>query len=439
MTEQFTEILDLTLKQGRNVFMSGPGGCGKTYTIKELIEYFKKNSIPYAATALTAVAAYNFGGRTLHSFVFSGYGQGDLKDILRRINRHKRAAINKIKVLIIDEVSMLGAQLMENVNGVLQNVRRSTLPFGGVTLIVSGDFLQLPPVKDGYAFKCPSWKALRFVKVTFSTPYRFEDPAYFAMLQRIRIAQPSENDYKRLEYRRMDIYDILPDNSLIKPTVIYSLRDDVQNENTSELAKIEKPSFTFTAIDSLMYERGDDLIPLNQITQQELHKITEAKTSMKIIDHKPVFDMMIDSTVVIKETAQAMLIYNLDTETGRVNGSRCVIASINDAGVYATFIDGQTIIVPRVTITRKLEGNLVLCRSQIPLVLGYAITIHKCQGTSLDCAVVDLGPSVFDNSQAYVALSRVRKLSGLFLTNFVRKSIRADKDALAFELGTSGP
>jgi ATP-dependent DNA helicase PIF1 len=435
MTDQFKQIIDLSVKNGRNVFLNGPGGCGKTYTIKELIRHFKLNGIHYAATALTGTAAFNFGGKTIHSFAFGGYGDGKPADVLRKIPFAKKKIINATKILIIDEVSMLGASLLETLNYVFKCVRKSDFPFGGMTLIVSGDFLQLPPVKDAFAFTSPVWNELRFVRVDFSTPYRFEDPKYFEMLQRIRIGTPTENDYKRLEYRRMDIYDILPENTLIKPTKIYSRRDNVAQENETELAKIALPAYTFIAEDSLMYERRDTLIPIEAMTPAERAEVTAQHGSFKIKDHEVLLNSMSDQTVILKETAQAMLNYNVDIETGKINGSRCVISKINESGVYATFLDGETMLIPQVTITRMLPGGLVACRKQLPLMLGYAITVHKCQGASLDSAIIDLGKTIFDYSQAYVALSRVRKLDGLYLTDFARNSIKSHPAAVAFEVG----
>jgi ATP-dependent DNA helicase PIF1 len=433
MTDQFKQIIQLTTKEGKNVFLNGPGGCGKTYTIKELIRHFKLTNVAYAATALTGTAAYNFGGKTIHSFIFGGYGDGKPADVLRKIPAVKRRVINATKILIIDEISMLGAELLNKIDYVLKAIRRCDDPFGGIILIVSGDFLQLPPVRDTYAFTSPVWGLLKFVRVNFDTPYRFEDIRYFEMLQRIRLGVPKENDYKRLEYRRIDIYDILPDDMRIKPTKIYSRRDDVAHENDVELAKIAEAAFQFIAEDSLMYERKETLIPLTAMTQPELHELMKHNISLKITDHKAILDSMADQLITLKVTAQAMLNYNLDIEGGKINGSRCVIDKINESGVYASFLDGTSMIIPKVTITRHLHGGLVVCRTQLPLMLGYAITVHKCQGASLDSAIIDLGKTIFDYSQAYVALSRVRKLDGLFLTDFSRSSIKSHPAAVAFE------
>jgi ATP-dependent DNA helicase PIF1 len=433
-TEIIDKVISYALDKGRNVFLTGPGGTGKTFAINRVIEECEMRGIVFAATATTAAAALNFpGGRTLHSF--SGIRLGrDSKEILaKNVLPPTRKKIKETAVLIIDEISMLGKGTIEKIDYVLKCVRKDhDYAFGGITVIASGDFLQLPPVDDEYAFASFVWEEFKFKTIVFNKPHRFVDPNYFKMLQRIRYGIPSKNDILRLSYRNYKDYDILPVDSLIIPTKLFSRINDVMNENMRELEKIKFPKKTYTAEDTIIYRKNDGDLELNKLTSEELGEFIENKISMKVSDYATILDDMVDREVHLKDTAQAMLIYNLDPVLGYVNGSRCIVKTMTNTGVYATFIDGKTVFIQCNTWERRIKGNIWIKRKQIPFMLGYALTIHKCQGATLDCAEIDLGPSVFANSQAYVAISRVRTLDGLYLSNFVKGSIRSDPKAVDF-------
>jgi len=433
-TSIIDKVIKYALDNGRNVFLTGPGGTGKTFAINKLIEECTARGIVFAATATTAAAALNFpGGRTLHSFSGIKLGREPKEVLAKNVLPPTRKKIKETTVLIIDEISMLGKGTIEKIDYVLKMVRKDhDYAFGGITVIASGDFLQLPPVEDEYAFASPVWEEFNFKTIVFNKPHRFVDQNYFKMLQRIRYGIPSKNDILRLSYRNYREYDILPTDSLIKPTKLYSRTTDVMNENMRELEKIQFPKKTYIAEDSIIYRKNNIDLEINKLSGEELGEFVENKVSMKVSDYAAILDDMVDRSVHLKDTAQSMLIYNLNPELGYVNGSRCVIKTMTNTGVYATFIDGNTIHVGYNVWERRIKGNIWIQRKQIPFILGYALTIHKCQGATLDCAEIDLGPSVFANSQAYVAISRVRTLEGLYLSNFIKQSIKSDPKAVEF-------
>jgi ATP-dependent DNA helicase PIF1 len=434
-TDLALQVIRLALDENKNVFMTGPGGTGKSHTIRVVAEECEKRGIKYAITATTGVAAASFvGGKTLHSFSGCGLGQDSKEKLALAVRAPTRKTIKSTKVLIIDEISMLGREFFEKIDYVFKCVRGDhDYAFGGMIIIASGDFLQLPPVKDGYAFESAVWKDLKFNSVIFNKPYRFIDEKYFQMLQRIRYGNPTKNDILRLTYRQHKIYDIFPEDSQIKPTILFPRKADVMKKNLDELKKLPGDDIIFNAKDSVILRREDGGdATLDKLKQEEMFMIHEDKISMHPKDYKELYETICDKEVRLKVGAQVMLTSNIDIENNLINGSRGVIKLINKNGVYVTFLNGKTILIDPVAYDRRIKKNIFIKRHQIPLILGYALSIHKCQGSTLDCAEIDLGPNVFEKSQAYVAISRVRTLEGLFLSNFSPNSIKVDQNALNF-------
>lgn len=397
------------LRSGNNVLLMGPGGCGKSYTIQRLYYESKQRGVVVNLTALTGIAAFNIGGSTLHRFAGLGVQELPLPVLINKIRKYSSniKRWNKCRILIIDEISMMGRKLLEKVDYIARKIRYIDKPFGGIQLVLVGDLLQLPPVNDEWCFKSPLWKDLRLKVHHLTTPFRYRDTTFFDLLCRIRMGKPSEEDLSILTERHRVYFDADFDKMTIKPTILFSTKVNVRDHNTRELAKLSGKSIVVQAEDRLVKGNGD----LNH--------------------HKTVFDGSVPERVELKVGAQVMLIFNLDVENGLMNGSRGVVTRILGADtVEVEFRSGRKTIKP--IIWEHETEEIKVSRRQLPLVLAYSMTIHKSQSSSLDCCVMDLGDSIFAPGMAYVALSRVRSLEGLYISDFAPKSIISDKEALSF-------
>lgn len=422
---QLQNIID-AIYEGRNIILHGPGGTGKTYTLCKVSKFIRSMSKKFACTATTGIAALNLNipeekiyARTLHSWAGIGLAQGCAQTLLAKVRADKRCVKRWMEtdVLIIDEVSMLGAGLIDKLDFIAKSMRGNfNKAFGGLQIIFSGDFLQLPPVKDDWAFRSEAWKELNLKMFKFEDPKRYDDEEYFELLLRIRNGTCTKKDMNKLKgrheaYKRLqEILSVRESTKIIKPTVVFSKRLDVETYNQTELNKLPGEITMFTAQDDLKCKRAD---------------ITTAEYYKKVLDDA------IPREVPLKVGAQVMLKYNLDVANGLVNGSRGVVVKIDGGVVTVKFVNGEKIDISENTWKHEDKKGSAT-RSQIPLILAWAVTIHKCQGLTLDYATCDLGPSIFAAGQSYVGLSRVRNFKGLFVSDFYMPSIKVSKIALAY-------
>lgn len=431
------EIFQL-IRTGHNVLLHGPGGVGKSYIIKQL--YAILSDIPVTmedaieastayrpktyVTATTGVAAVNLSDEhvkatTLHSFAGVGTAELDATSLLKKMKYIAVKRWEDCELLIIDEISMLGAKLFKKLDIIAKHIRKNNKPFGGIQLIVSGDFLQLPPVKDDWIFACLEFTQLKLHPVIFKEPFRYTDVKFFELLQRARIGKINKSDFQILNSRvkaNQNMHALLKDiveqnkasvGEVIRPTMLFSKRCDVYAFNMQELEKIKGDNYIFNALDTIMYTDNN-------------------------IAHEAILDDAIPSQIILKVGAQVMLRINLSVDEGLVNGSRGVVNEIiPDEAVIVKFLNGQKIRIELNPYVYETISTKII-RLQIPLILAFANTIHKLQGCTCDYVIVDLGPSVFSPAQAYVALSRCRNIQGLFISEFIQSSIRSDKDALLY-------
>jgi ATP-dependent DNA helicase PIF1 len=294
-------------------------------------------------------------------------------------------------------------------------VRKNDRPFGGIQLILSGDFLQLPPVKDRWLFESDKWNDLQFSAFIFEEPQRYSDLKWFHFLLRARKGDISQKDVAMLR-ERVEAYEKLKENTLsVKPTILYSRRVDVESYNKTELDKLEGKMFTYQAVDTFSAYKPS--------------AIREYYT-------KPLEDT-IPTVISLKIGAQVMLKVNFDVDNCLVNGSRGVIIELTPYIVSVKWVNGTVSLITPYTWEQK-DKKACATRTQIPLILAWSATIHKSQGCTLDSVVCDIGNSVFCPGQAYVALSRVRCLEGLYLSGFKPSSIMADPSSLEFVKGMEG-
>lgn len=402
------------LLQGHNVFLTGPGGVGKSYYINQL----KKECESLVVTSTTGVSSFNLGAQTIHSF--SGIGAlkktDTLENVMKRVKKTKSMErISQSKILVIDEISMLGQSYLEMLDKVFRKVRGKNAIFGGIQVIFTGDFLQLPPVDDEFCFHSDIWAELEMKTIYLTKMYRVNDPLYTSILERVRVGRHTADDNREL-YKRYFAYREMMEREekenekkndenkenveKIRPTFLYSKKVNVHEKNMEELQRNPNEMLIFQP----QYVPGK--------SEEDIKKTL--------------------TPLYLKVGAQVMLTVNMDCDNGLVNGSRGVIVAYENQALMVKFLNGSVMSFPRHEHVCEEDGKVLYKIIQFPFILAYALSIHKVQGSTLDFAVIDIGHSVFESSMSYVALSRVRNLEGLFLMAFQPHKIFCNKEALEF-------
>jgi ATP-dependent exoDNAse (exonuclease V) alpha subunit len=381
------EALDI-LKMGYNVFLTGPPGSGKTFLLNEYIDYLKKNHKTVAVTASTGIAATHMGGITLHSW--SGLGIRDTvsdKDIRVLLGRkYLRKRIKSASVLVIDEVSMLKNYQFDAVDKICQYFKASFAPFGGMQVVCSGDFFQLPPIeKNGEAkfiVESNAWKTLEMKTCYLEGQFRHKDQKLSNLLNHIRDNRAEESKEILLDSAYLENQF----SADIVPTKLFTHNADVDAINNIELSKINAEEFSYQ-----MTSRGP----------------RELVASLKRNCLSP-------EILLLKEGAQVMFIKN-NFEMGYVNGTQGKIIGFNDEQMpIVKTLSGRKITAKMAGWTIDEDDKIKAQINQIPLRLAWAITVHKSQGMNLDTAEIDLS-KCFVEGMGYVAISRLRTLAGLKL------------------------
>ncbi|CAK6952318.1 ATP-dependent DNA helicase PIF1 [Scomber scombrus] len=404
LNKEQTAVLSAVLS-GKNVFFTGSAGTGKSFLLKRIMGSLPPKST--FATASTGVAACHIGGTTLHSFAGIGSGSAPLEQCIELAQRPGVLQHwTSCRHLIIDEVSMVEAQFFDKLESIARSVRRSTEPFGGIQLIVCGDFLQLPPVSKGkekasFCFQARSWRKVIQVNMELMEVRRQTDQSFISLLQAVRVGRVTEEVTAKLmgsAYHHIERDGILA-------TRLCTHKDDVELTNENKLQQLPGSVRVFEALDS----------------DPALVKTIDA--------HSPVSRL-----IQLKVGAQVMLTKNLDVARGLVNGARGVVVAFESGkpGLpRVRFLCGVTEVLKQERWVFKSGGGIHLSRQQLPLKLAWAISIHKSQGMTLDCVEISLA-RVFESGQAYVALSRARSLEGLRVMDFDPSVVRADPDVLLF-------
>jgi ATP-dependent exoDNAse (exonuclease V) alpha subunit len=411
MNDEQKGALD-AVKRGKNIFLTGAGGTGKSYTIKIIVDWARESGIVTAVTAMTGCAALllsdeGLQARTLHSWASIGLGEESSEELASKIMKRSKAKIawQETQLLIIDEVSMMSPELLEKLNFIALRVRKNP-----IQLVLAGDFCQLPPINAAFAFETPVWTTLVQETHTLTQIVRQSDPVFQQILTEARLGALTPESIKILESRR----DLDWSSLEIKPTLIYSRNADVNRINRANMDAIEGDVKTFKTQNA--FKGSAHKVSITPELQSLLDKLD------KDGPYEPVLDL--------KVGAQVMLIRNL-AETDLVNGSRGIVTGYSGSGLpMVQFKTGPPMLIKREEWMLP-EG---VGRSQIPLRIAYAITVHKSQGMSLDSALIDIGSSVFEYGQAYVALSRVRSLEGLYIHRLQSKAVVCHPKVKAFYL-----
>ena len=411
---------------GKSMCITGPAGCGKSYLIKYIKQYCNQNSISIGITALTGAAATIVGGSTIHGWGGLRLAKPDARTIaktimLKRYKAKKRWL--KTAVLIIDEISMMSAELFNKINKVGQIIRNNECFMGGIQVILSGDFLQLEPIgSDKFCFETNIWKTYIADTVVYMDKIlRQSDPIFQNMLSEIRVGNVTTKTKQLLEDRIIDDKDdvsieIEDEKEKIIPTVLYPHKIAVERENMMEYSKLVE-----AGAESHSYHSNDVMYNKSSKMASSL-----TKTEQTILDNVCRASRELELCV----GAQVMLIWNMDVPAGLVNGSRGVITKFDQGRPVVVYDNGREVKTEKFDFEVDI-GKEVLVRKQFPLMLAWALTIHKCQGATLTHVIADLS-KCFCNAQSYVTLSRVRDMEGLFLSAIDFKRIKANRKVVKY-------
>lgn len=475
-------VVDMALK-GENIFLTGAAGSGKTITLKAILRRFENQKIKYQVVAPTGIAALPLGGKTTYSFL--GWKPDSLSKPISVLQKGAKSyvqkAVESLQVLIIEEISMLENQFLERMNLFLQVLKEKPLPFGGTQVIFLGDFHQLPPIKpfkyclycgrfmskaapytcdicstqnkgytftdsDKWAFKAPVWQRLDLRMVYLQQIHRQKDGRFQDILNKIRHGIRLNHE----EWHELETPKAIPHG--VQPVKLMSRRDDVDGFNSRELRAIKSEPKEWESFDS--YRMLGDYI----------------STYLPWKSEQPLKQNRLSEKLELKVGAKVILLVNLGD--GLVNGSQGEVIgfeevlpeqtdkdnrankrSISDQEQFKYFQDqnarlstnclfepmirfanGATRRITAVTSTTMYGTNEVrylASRTQIPLTLAWALSIHKSQGMTLDYVEVS-SKYIFERGQLYVALSRGTTLEGLIVTGTSREQLEVDSDVVEF-------
>lgn len=397
------------LKSGANVFLTGEPGSGKTHTTNAYVSWLRGCGVEVAVTASTGIAATHLGGLTLHAWSGVGVRKSLTAHDVAAIAGNERVAkrILKTKSLIIDEISMLDAAVLDSVDRVCRAVRNSDEPFGGLQIVFVGDFFQLPPVARAgepaprFAYAADAWRAARPLVCYLSEQHRQEDAAFLEILLALRRDDVTPTHTEMLDERRITVEHMRE----LRVTKLFPHNADVDAINNAELAKIPDEERVFL-MESIGPEGLVEGLKRGCLSPERL---------------------------ILKKNAIVMFTKN-DLEGHYVNGSMGTVVGFGRetgnpvvklrSGEFVTATPDEWAIEEK----GKVRARIV----QTPLRLAWAITIHKSQGMSLDAAVVDLS-GAFVAGQGYVALSRLRSLAGLHLLGYNRAALQVHPAILAVD------
>jgi DNA replication protein DnaC len=395
------------LLSGKNVLITGKPGTGKTYLLNRFIRYLKENKIPAGITASTGIASTHIDGQTIHSWAGFGIRESLTSKDLGKITNNDYVCdrIRSSKVLIIDEVSMLHDFQFDMADKICRIIRDNLRPFGGLQIVLCGDFYQLPPVTKGkhrgrFITSSKVWEELNLQVSYLTKQYRHTDFQLSKILDGIRSNCIDEKSIKLL-LAKVDAK--LPQG--IEPTRIYSHNSTADAYNQDKLEKI----------------------------QEEEHKFTMKWGGNKKYVETLKRDCLSPEELILKKGAVVMFVRN-NKMRGYVNGTTGAVVGYNEEGypIIEVFKTKKNIIAMPEKWQVDESFNTVAWISQVPLRLAWAITIHKSQGMTLDYAEIDLSKS-FTYSLGYVALSRVRALEGMVLRGFNGVALKVSKEAIEID------
>ena len=400
-------------KNNKNIFITGPGGSGKSTLIKSIYDDAINCKKKIQLTALTGVAALQLSSeaKTLHSWAGIGLGNTSVHNLISKIEKSKvfKDNWNKIDILVIDEISMLSEKLFNSLNIIAKSIRKNDKNFGGIQIICSGDFFQLPPIgktieENNFCFESKYFNEIFDIKVHLNVIFRQNDDNFKKLLNNIRIGKITKENIDVLNNR---VNISLTDN--IKPVVLMPKKVSVDQINSIELSKIEG--------DQVIFKR--EIVESPVLTKEEEKYVSLLSSEEKIQElHFLENSSLVEKEIKLKVGAQVMSIINV------IDKDR-IIVSNGTRGIVKCFINGSPFVEFENDVKMLITNHLWKCHSlpshsisQIPLILAWALTIHKSQGSTIQCCKMNIGNDIFEAGQTYVALSRVKNIEGLYLDAF---------------------
>lgn len=528
-------VIDLVVHNRKSLFFTGAAGTGKSILLRRIIRELKKKHKKgeVAVTASTGLAACNIGGITLHSFCGIGLGQEDAEGLLKKVRNNPQALKRwkKIKTLIIDETSMIDGNLFDKLEYLARKIKRKTVPFGGIQVVLSGDFFQLPPVfkqetdiygeplektENRLAFQANTWNSVIEVTVELKQVFRQKDDHFSRMLGSIRrgvVTKDIEQEFRALS-RALDV----PEG--ITPTEVYPLRNAVDRANRTQMNKLPGEAITFKSVDTYNSEaakRGDILKFLmcpesisfkvgaqvmliknmdETLVNGSLGKVVGfmSESAFKIMTQLPrEYTDRISKGIISVEEGVEEYLHEPDKPDSSIDSKADISTEacdeddgfddyrwstpenddpfgipenykqIDSSGYstinwerkkmwvemlqeqaqnvgkkwpYVRFMipDGTTrdvLVQAEKWDIENLDGKVEASRSQVPLILAWALSVHKCQGQTLHWVKVDLR-TIFEHGQSYVALSRAVNMEGLQVVGFDKSKITVHPDVIEF-------
>lgn len=437
------EITLNKFKRGENLFITGPGGTGKTFLIKELIKHTTKKVQVCALTGCAAILL-QCNARTIHSWSGIKLANGEIEDIVNNIsnNKYQRKTWRSTQILIIDEISMMSKKIFDLLNLVAKTCRNNTKPFGNMQVIFLGDFYQLPPVNKSddednnkFCFESEEWFNV-FPKnnhILLTKIFRQDDIEYKNILMNIREGNFDEKTKEILEKRLIKFEkDDKEQDNIIK---IFPLKMKVETVNFKNFLKLEGDEYNSDIIIKKNVKEHIDSGKV--ISEKDID--TYRRASPKQVEFEINYIRGNSPSVnelKLKVGARVMCIINLDMDNEICNGSQGIVEQIIKDGennmklIIIKFDNGVRKEICKHGWQSEVYPNIVMY--QFPLILAWAITIHKIQGATLDKAIMDIGDSIFEYGQTYVALSRIKRIEGLYLTALNINKIKVNPKVYEF-------
>ncbi|KAF7616188.1 hypothetical protein AFLA_009686 [Aspergillus flavus NRRL3357] len=456
LSDEQKHVLNAVVEQGKSIFFTGSAGTGKSVLMREIIkklrDKYRREPDRVAVTASTGLAACNIEGVTLHSFAGIGLGKEPVPELVKKVKRNPKGRNRwlRTKVLIIDEVSMVDGDLFDKLEELARRIRNNGRPFGGIQLVVTGDFFQLPPVPDGstreakFAFSAATWNTSIQHTILLTTVFRQADPDFANMLNEMRLGKLSQrtiDTFQQLQ-RPLDFHDSL------EATELFPTRQEVEHANGARMQRLSGEVMTFNAADSgtIQDVQHREKLLANCMAPQVIH----LKKGAQVMLIKNMEDTLVNGSIgrVVAFMDEATFDFYRENESDfagdqgaqtdeeMMDRARKKLKSLahKEGGVVVSkkwplvcFVqpDGTERHLLCQPETWKIElpnGEVQAQRVQVPLILAWALSIHKAQGQTLPRVKVDLG-RVFEKGQAYVALSRATSKEGLQVTRFDARKV----------------
>ena len=409
---------------GKNIFITGPGGTGKTFAIKQIYEHAKSNNKRISVTALTGVAAIllDCNATTLHSWAGIGTAKKTNTYIINKISNSKfyRHNWENTDILIIDEISMMSSRIFELLNKIGKVIRNNKISFGGIQIIFSGDFFQLPPViEDIFCFQSKEFNNSFDVIINLTKIYRQTDLVYKKLLTNMRKGLITK---KSIELLNNKIVSVDFDKSSTDITRLVPTKHKAYSINDYFLTQIKNKKYVYKRT---CKEKTDNLTSLEKL-KLDLMSDGEKNNEYTFIKEST----LSEENLTLKKGAYVMSIANLDMNFGIANGSTGMVVDFTKENLPIVQFDKHKIVIGKKEW--KSENVPGISMFQIPLILAWGITIHKAQGLTLEKAIVDIGKDIFEAGQMYVALSRLKSLDGVFLKEFDINNLKINKNVLDY-------